>query len=456
MLGPVEVRRDGQRRRGPGRQDGGAARAPRARRRDAGARRPAARRPLGRRRRRNRNTLQPKVARLRRSLGDPSLVAGGDDGYRLASSPPPSTRSGCCATPRPRAALLDAGDHAAAARASAAALALFRGERAARGRRLGRAAPRPARGGAAASCSRRSFAARLRLGEDVIGELEAAVASAPYREGLWELLITALYRAGRQADALAAYQRVRARLADDLGLEPGPAAEGARAPDPRARTRALRAARGQPAVARTPSSSARDARDRGARATLLERAPARRDRRARRHRQDGARDRDRPHAGRRASGSSGSRPRRPPTTCSTRSSPRSDVTGGEAALLERLRGAPRGADPRQLRARASTPPPRSRSACSTRRPALRILCTSQVPLERRRRGRVRARAARARRRGRAVHRCAPPAPASPERGARAVPVARRPAARDRARGGAHADAVGRGDRAPARRPLQPC
>ena len=66
------------------------------------------------------------------------------------------------------------------------------------------------------------FAARLRLGEDVIGELDAAVATAPYREELWELLITALYRGGRQADALAAYQRVRTRLADELGLEPGP------------------------------------------------------------------------------------------------------------------------------------------------------------------------------------------------------------------------------------------
>ena len=66
------------------------------------------------------------------------------------------------------------------------------------------------------------LSARLRLGDDVIGELETAVAAHPYQEGLWELLITALYRAGRQADALAAYQRVRARLADELGLEPGP------------------------------------------------------------------------------------------------------------------------------------------------------------------------------------------------------------------------------------------
>ena len=44
----------------------------------------------------------------------------------------------------------------------------------------------------------------------------------PYQEGLWALLITALYRAGRQVDALATYQRVRNRLADELGLEPGP------------------------------------------------------------------------------------------------------------------------------------------------------------------------------------------------------------------------------------------
>ena len=68
------------------------------------------------------------------------------------------------------------------------------------------------------------FSARLRLGDvgNVIGELEAAVATYPFQESLWELLITALYRAGRQADALAAYQRVRNQLADELGLDPGP------------------------------------------------------------------------------------------------------------------------------------------------------------------------------------------------------------------------------------------
>ena len=68
------------------------------------------------------------------------------------------------------------------------------------------------------------FSARLRLGDagDVIGELEAAVATYPFQESLWELLITALYRAGRQADALATYQRVRHLLGEELGLDPGP------------------------------------------------------------------------------------------------------------------------------------------------------------------------------------------------------------------------------------------
>ena len=68
------------------------------------------------------------------------------------------------------------------------------------------------------------FWARLELGgaAGVIGELEGAVADHPFQEALWELLITALYRVGRQADALAAYQRVRNHLADELGLDPGP------------------------------------------------------------------------------------------------------------------------------------------------------------------------------------------------------------------------------------------
>jgi predicted ATPase/DNA-binding SARP family transcriptional activator len=56
-----------------------------------------------------------------------------------------------------------------------------------------------------------------------IGRLTELTAAHPYREGLWALLMTALYRAGRQADALAAYRTARQNLVDHLGVEPGPA-----------------------------------------------------------------------------------------------------------------------------------------------------------------------------------------------------------------------------------------
>jgi predicted ATPase/DNA-binding SARP family transcriptional activator len=68
--------------------------------------------------------------------------------------------------------------------------------------------------------------ARLALGEHatLIGDLEAAVAAEPLRERRWEQLMLALYQAGRQSDALRAFQRLRGVLADELGLEPGQAA----------------------------------------------------------------------------------------------------------------------------------------------------------------------------------------------------------------------------------------
>ena len=55
------------------------------------------------------------------------------------------------------------------------------------------------------------------------GELNQLVAAHPTRERFAAQLMLALYRSGRQADALAAYSRTRAHLSDQLGLEPGPA-----------------------------------------------------------------------------------------------------------------------------------------------------------------------------------------------------------------------------------------
>ena len=168
-----------------------------------------------------RNTLQSKVARLRRALGDPSLVAGGEDGYRLAADPGDIDALAVPRDATTAAERLDAGDDRGAAELSAAALRRFRGDVLASAGDW--AAPHRARlEEARLQLVETGLAARLHLGDAAVGELEAAVATHPYQEGLWGLLITALYREGRQADALAAYRRARRRLAEDLGLEPGP------------------------------------------------------------------------------------------------------------------------------------------------------------------------------------------------------------------------------------------
>lgn len=74
------------------------------------------------------------------------------------------------------------------------------------------------------------FAATLRrvelelateFSEQLIGELQDLVNAHPTREQLWWCLITAMHRAGRRAEALDAYRRVRAILLDELGIEPG-------------------------------------------------------------------------------------------------------------------------------------------------------------------------------------------------------------------------------------------
>src|SRR5262249_41380098 len=66
--------------------------------------------------------------------------------------------------------------------------------------------------------------AELQIGRGVelVGELEQLVSEHPFRERLLGQLMLALYRAGRQADALAAFPAGRGRLATELGLEPSP------------------------------------------------------------------------------------------------------------------------------------------------------------------------------------------------------------------------------------------
>lgn len=64
----------------------------------------------------------------------------------------------------------------------------------------------------------------LRLGrhQELVGELSLLIRDHPLRERLHEQLLVALYRSGRQADALRAYERARTQLIEELGVEPGP------------------------------------------------------------------------------------------------------------------------------------------------------------------------------------------------------------------------------------------
>jgi DNA-binding SARP family transcriptional activator len=78
------------------------------------------------------------------------------------------------------------------------------------------------------------FEAHLQLGSDaeLIPELEALVTQQPTRERIAGQLMIALYRSGRQAEALQVYQHARIHLVEQLGLEPGSRASDAPRPDP--------------------------------------------------------------------------------------------------------------------------------------------------------------------------------------------------------------------------------
>src|SRR4051794_32573477 len=134
-----------------------------------------------------RNTLQSKVARLRRALGDAAAVDGRDGGYVLAVEPDAVDALLVARDAAIASRCLAAGDDGGAAAASAAGLARYRGE------------VLPVAGDWSAVHRARlddtrtqlveaRLAARVRLGEAATAELEAAVLEHPYQEGLWELL----------------------------------------------------------------------------------------------------------------------------------------------------------------------------------------------------------------------------------------------------------------------------
>ncbi|WP_328526691.1 BTAD domain-containing putative transcriptional regulator [Kribbella sp. NBC_00359] len=170
-----------------------------------------------------RNTLQHQVSRLRKALGREAVTSQGPT-YVLDISPEDvdAVRFERLATEG--RAELRLGD------IRAAATVLRRAEQLWRGPALAEFDGDWARADAVRLEQLRldvledRIDADLRLGRhrEVVGELESSVREHPYRETLWALLMVALYRCGRQADALAAYQEARTLLAAELGIELGP------------------------------------------------------------------------------------------------------------------------------------------------------------------------------------------------------------------------------------------
>ena len=170
-----------------------------------------------------RNTLQSKVAMLRRAVGDAEVVSR-DGGYALSVAASQVDALVALRHTTTAVRLRGAAEAERAGEVSASALALYRGQVLhVAGDADWATVPRTRLEEARLTLLEVNFWARIHVGDvaTVIGELEAAAASYPFQESLWELLITALYRAGRQADALTTYQRVRQHLADELGLDPG-------------------------------------------------------------------------------------------------------------------------------------------------------------------------------------------------------------------------------------------
>jgi DNA-binding SARP family transcriptional activator len=173
-------------------------------------------------------TLQGYVSKLRRALG-PGIVGTVGQGYVLRLPPDAVDVVHLHRLVGQARAAMSEGRAAAAVDHYAEALALWRGEPLPDllGSEIGRS--EAARlDEIRCAVQEEQLEARIALGEHqrTIPDLEALVSEAPLRERAWELLMLALYRAGRQADALRAFQRVRTLLIDQIGVEPGPRIKG--------------------------------------------------------------------------------------------------------------------------------------------------------------------------------------------------------------------------------------
>lgn len=174
------------------------------------------------------NALQAHIMRLRRLIesacGEPDRIVTRSPGYSLRLRPGETDAEGF--TEQVRQARAIAGtDPERAVPMLRSALALWRGP-ALDGCVLGDicAAEATLLEENRLAALETLYDACLRTGrhEQIIGELEETAAAYPLRERIADQLMVALYRAGRQSEAIGVYDRVRRRLLQELGAEPGP------------------------------------------------------------------------------------------------------------------------------------------------------------------------------------------------------------------------------------------
>jgi DNA-binding SARP family transcriptional activator len=171
-------------------------------------------------------TVQVLVSRLRKAFGPAMQLETDGGGYRLRVGGARLDRADAEAAIAHGRKALAAGDSAAAAAALGEALARWRGSSLEDFRYDGFAAAEASRLDELRwSATEDRIDADLALGRHVnlLAELDRLVADHPLRERLWGQRMLALYRSGRQAEALAAYDELRRRLDEELGLAPSPA-----------------------------------------------------------------------------------------------------------------------------------------------------------------------------------------------------------------------------------------
>src|SRR5688572_10058469 len=171
-------------------------------------------------------TLRAYVSRVRRGLGEAgALLVTRASGYLLQVEPGAIDAARFAALVAEGGWQAAEGDHRGAAATLRQALALWRGPA------LADVAEAPsARAEAARLEETRMAALEARLEADLacgrhgelVGELEAVTQTHPLRERFWQMRMLALYRAGRQAEALRTYQELRRILGEELGIEPSP------------------------------------------------------------------------------------------------------------------------------------------------------------------------------------------------------------------------------------------